>query len=105
MCETFFSFFPPSSVACVLLLHHTAEMSRSIVVVARLLGRSRLAAPTCSVPSLNFRIGGIVIVDDGSVLCERHMIMNMILLVELNKILLWFWTMVGCDDLHKLEHQ
>jgi len=45
------------------------------VAVARLLGRSRLAAPTCSVPSLNFEIGGIV-VDDGSVLCERHTIMN-----------------------------
>ncbi len=76
MCETF-SFFspPPSSVACVLSLHRTAEMSRSVVAVARLLGRSRLAAPTCSVPSLNFGIGGIV-VDDGSVLCERHTIMN-----------------------------
>ncbi len=45
------------------------------MAVARLLGRSRLAAPTCSVPSLNSGIGGIV-VDDGSVLCERHTIMN-----------------------------
>lgn len=72
----FFFCFPVSSVACVLsLLHRTAEMSRSVVAVARLLGRSRLAAPTCSVPSLNFGIGGIV-VDDGSVLCERHTIMN-----------------------------
>lgn len=78
VCETFFVFFvgfPVSSVACVLSLHRTAEMSRSVVAVARLLGRSRLAAPTCSVPSLNFGIGGIV-VDDGSVLCERHTIMN-----------------------------
>ncbi len=75
VCETFFFCFPPSSVACVLSLHRTAEMSRSVVAVARLLGRSRLAAPTCSVPSLNLGIGGIV-VDDGSVLCERHTIMN-----------------------------
>ncbi len=71
----FFFWLPPSSVACVLSLHRTAEMSRSVVAVARLLGRSRLAAPTCSVPPLNFGIGGIV-VDDGSVLCERHTIMN-----------------------------
>lgn len=71
----FFFGFPLSSVACVLSLHRTAEMSRSVVAVARLLGRSRLAAPTCSVPSLNFGIGGIV-ADDGSVLCERHTIMN-----------------------------
>ncbi len=77
MCETFFFFLsPPSSVACVLSLHRTAEMSRSVVAVARLLGRSRLAAPTCSVPSLNLGIGGIVVVDDGSVLCEPHTIMN-----------------------------
>ncbi len=75
--RNFFFFSPhPSSVACVLSLHRTAEMSRSVVAVARLLGRSRLAAPTCSVPSLNFGIGGIVVVDDGSVLCERHTIMN-----------------------------
>jgi hypothetical protein len=77
--RNFFCFFcfllPPSSVACVLSLHRTGEMSRSVVAVARLLGRSRLAAPTCSVPSLNFGIGGIV-VDDGSVFCERHTIMN-----------------------------
>ncbi len=75
--RNFFCFFcfPVSSVACVLSLHRTAKMSRSVVAVARLLGRSRLAAPTCSVPSLNFGIGGIV-VDDGSVLCERHTIMN-----------------------------
>jgi NADH dehydrogenase (ubiquinone) Fe-S protein 6 len=75
--RNFFCFFcfPVSSVACVLSLHRTAKMSRSVVAVARLLGRSRLAAPTCSVPSLNFGIGGIV-ADDGSVLCERHTIMN-----------------------------